>query len=66
MSITGGAVSAALLGYGLDVGTVWLSSSAILAFVASFAIGMGPLPFIIIGEIVPFYVRARLDKGFVY
>jgi len=42
-----------LVGAGLDLGFSWLASIAILGFVASFAIGLGPVPYVIISDVSP-------------
>ncbi|KAJ7929300.1 general substrate transporter [Mycena leptocephala] len=50
---TFGAISSlVLVGLGLNTGVVTLSSIAILTFVTSFAIGLGPVPFVMIPEAV--------------
>jgi len=47
------------LAIGLNMeGAVALSSTAILFFVGAFAIGLGPVPFVLIGELVPFYAAS--------
>jgi len=61
-SIAGGFISLSLLGYALDAGITWLSSVAILAFVASFALGMGPIPFMLPAELVPYYATSPLSS----
>jgi len=53
MSSLGAFVSLVLVGYGLDAAMVALSSAAILVFIASFATGLGPIPFIIIPDVSP-------------
>jgi len=55
MAVVG--VSLFCLAIGLNSGVVLLSSSAILIFVGSFAVGLGPVPYVLVGELVPFYVR---------
>jgi len=60
LSIGGGLVSTTLLGYGLDAGIIWLSGISILVFVASFALGMGPIPFMLTAELVPYYAVSPL------
>jgi MFS transporter, SP family, solute carrier family 2 (facilitated glucose transporter), member 3 len=61
-SIVGSCVSTLLLGYGLDAGTVWLSSATILIFVASFALGLGPVPFMLTADLVPYYATSSLSS----
>jgi sugar porter (SP) family MFS transporter len=61
-SIFGGFASAIVLGYGLNGNYGLLSTIGILAFVAFFAIGQGPIPFVIIPEIAPFYAVSALSS----
>lgn len=53
LSISGALASVLLVGFGLDSGTVQLSSISIVVFVMSFAIGLGPVPFVMIPEVSP-------------
>ncbi|KAF5324746.1 hypothetical protein D9611_004518 [Ephemerocybe angulata] len=53
LSAAGSILSLFLLGYGLNSGSVPLSSVTIVTFIMSFAIGMGPLPFVMIPEVSP-------------
>lgn len=53
LSISGALASVLLVGFGLDSGTVQLSSVSIVLFVMSFAIGLGPVPFVMIPEVSP-------------
>ncbi|KAI0256531.1 general substrate transporter [Lactifluus subvellereus] len=52
-SVIGALASLVLTGYGLNTGMVITSSISILIFVMSFAVGLGPVPFIIISEVAP-------------
>jgi len=52
-SAAGSVASLILTGFGLDFNLPWLASFAVIAFVASFAVGMGPVPYIIIPEVSP-------------
>ncbi len=52
-SLLGMILSSILLYYGLDNHHPLLSSISILLFVASFASGLGPVPFLLISELVP-------------
>jgi len=61
-SIVGSFLSTLLLGYGLDAGTIWLSSVTILTFVASFALGLGPVPFMLTADLVPYYATSSLSS----
>lgn len=53
MSLTGMAVSAILLAVGLDGHHQILSSISIVTFIAAFALALGPVPFLLISELVP-------------
>ena len=46
-------VFAALIVISLEKNIVWLQITCIYLFVASFAIGLGPIPFLIVAEIFP-------------
>ncbi|KDQ15044.1 hypothetical protein BOTBODRAFT_32044 [Botryobasidium botryosum FD-172 SS1] len=61
-SITGAFVSCTLLAYGLNTGIIWLSSVAIITFVGSFAVGLGPIPYLLLSELVPFHAVAPLSS----
>ncbi|KAI0005873.1 general substrate transporter [Russula compacta] len=52
-SVVGALTSLVLTGYGLNTGMMIVSSISILIFVMSFAIGLGPIPFVIISEVAP-------------
>jgi len=52
-SVAGALASLVLTGYGLNTGMTTVSSISILIFVMSFAIGLGPVPFVIISEVDP-------------
>ena len=52
LSIAGMGTSAALLAIGLGQGVKILAAIATLLFVASFAVGLGPVPFILANELV--------------
>ena len=51
-SIAGMSISAILLGIGIRVGIKVLSAVCVLTFVASFALGLGPVPFMLASELV--------------
>ncbi|KAI0637263.1 general substrate transporter [Trametes polyzona] len=53
LSATGAIVSLLAVGFGLDSAEVVLASTAIITFIASFAIGIGPVPFVMIPEVSP-------------
>ncbi|KIO25151.1 hypothetical protein M407DRAFT_76061 [Tulasnella calospora MUT 4182] len=55
-------ISLIALALGLNGGVIALSTVAILAFVGSFAIGLGPVPFVLIGELVPFYAASATSS----
>ncbi|KAL2047844.1 hypothetical protein ABVK25_011300 [Lepraria finkii] len=52
LSITGMGTSAILLAVGMSCGVKILAAIATLLFVASFAVGLGPVPFILANELV--------------
>ena len=58
ISMLGALISLLCVGYGIDTNTKWLSSGAIIAFIASFACGLGPVPFVVISDIAPYHVRS--------
>ncbi|KAL0947271.1 hypothetical protein HGRIS_013393 [Hohenbuehelia grisea] len=62
MSIVGAVVSLFVVGYGINAGYAVLSSVAILTFVMSFAIGLGPVPFVMIPEVSPFHAVSALSS----
>ncbi|TFK42786.1 general substrate transporter [Crucibulum laeve] len=53
LSTFGSLFSLFAIGIGLDSGLVLLSSIATLTFVTSFAVGLGPIPFVMISEVSP-------------
>ncbi|KAK7023886.1 25S rRNA adenine-N(1) methyltransferase [Favolaschia claudopus] len=65
LSTLGGISSLILVGLGLNTNIVTLSSVAILTFVTSFAIGLGPVPFVMIPEVSPYHVRSGRTANFV-
>jgi sugar porter (SP) family MFS transporter len=52
LSITGMGLSSILLALGISVGEKTLSAASSLLFVACFAVGLGPVPFILASELV--------------
>ncbi|KAJ6618290.1 general substrate transporter [Mycena sp. CBHHK59/15] len=62
ISTLGAIASLALVGIGLNTGIVTLSSIAILTFVTSFAIGLGPVPFVMIPEVSPYHAVSALSS----
>ncbi|OJT14181.1 hypothetical protein TRAPUB_9292 [Trametes pubescens] len=62
LSATGAIVSLVAVGFGLDSGAVALASTAIITFVASFAIGIGPVPFVMIPEVSPHQAVSALSS----
>ncbi|KXJ87776.1 major facilitator superfamily domain-containing protein [Microdochium bolleyi] len=52
LSITGQGSSALILAVSIIFHIKWLSAFAVLAFVAFFAVGLGPVPFILASELV--------------
>jgi sugar porter (SP) family MFS transporter len=61
-SLGGMLVSLTLLGFALEMAPGpsqgWLALAAILAFIASFAVGLGPIAWLLIAEIFPAQARA--------
>ena len=53
MSITGMGTASLLLAIGIKGSFKILSAVSVLAFVASFALGLGPVPFLLASELVP-------------
>ncbi|KIK96730.1 hypothetical protein PAXRUDRAFT_10621 [Paxillus rubicundulus Ve08.2h10] len=62
LSVVGALISHLAVGYGLNSGWVTLSSIAITTFVMSFAIGLGPIPFVIIPEVAPFHAVSAISS----
>ncbi|KAF8964121.1 general substrate transporter [Flammula alnicola] len=62
ISTVGQLVSLAFIGYSLDSGASTVASIAILIFVMSFAVGLGPIPFVIIPEVSPAYAVSALSS----
>jgi MFS family permease len=52
-SIAGMTVTSALLGFGITHSFPTLSAVSAMMFVVSFAMGLGPIPFMVISELVP-------------
>ncbi|GBE82524.1 Probable metabolite transport protein [Sparassis crispa] len=64
LSLSAGGAFLSLLGVGigLDSSLITLASVAILTFVASFAIGIGPVPFVMIPEVSPHHAVSALSS----
>ncbi|CAK5279489.1 unnamed protein product [Mycena citricolor] len=62
LSTIGGITSLILVGFGLNSGLVTLASIAILTFVTSFAIGLGPVPFVLVPEVSPYHAVSALSS----
>ncbi|PCH38728.1 general substrate transporter [Wolfiporia cocos MD-104 SS10] len=62
MSAGGALVSLLGVGVGLNSGMVALASITIVTFVASFAIGIGPVPFVMIPEVSPHHAVSALSS----
>ncbi|KAH9981458.1 hypothetical protein BGW80DRAFT_1270347 [Lactifluus volemus] len=62
VSVAGALASLVLTGYGLNTGMIVTSSMSILVFVMSFAVGLGPIPFIIISEVAPSHAVSALSS----
>lgn len=52
LSVAGMSISSVLLGIGIRAGIKVLSAVCVLLFVASFAVGLGPVPFMLASEMV--------------
>jgi len=52
-SVTGMAFMSALLAFALDHGHNLLSAASIILFIVSFSIGLGPVPWLLLSELVP-------------
>ncbi|KAF8275195.1 general substrate transporter [Lactarius quietus] len=70
-SVVGALASLALTGYGLNTGMMVTSSISIVTFVMqvlpplfyeSFAVGLGPVPFVIVSEVTPPYAVSALSS----
>lgn len=61
-SITGALASLVITGYGLNRGMTVTSSISIVTFVMFFAIGLGPVPFVIVSEVAPPHVVSALSS----
>lgn len=59
-------LSTAVLGWAINHDRFGLASAGIIAFVVSFALGLGPVPFVLVGELPPKEVSrfASLCAGF--
>ncbi|KAI0811033.1 general substrate transporter [Irpex lacteus] len=62
LSTTGAIISLLGVGFGLNTGVVALASITILTFVASFATGIGPVPFVMIPEVSPKHAVSALSS----
>ncbi|CCM03829.1 uncharacterized protein FIBRA_05978 [Fibroporia radiculosa] len=62
ISAAGAIISLLGVGFGLDSDMVALASVTILSFVASFAIGIGPVPFVMIPEVSPHHAVSALSS----
>jgi len=65
ISCAGAFITTVVLGYSLDSyapGAATWSSIAIIAFVMSFALGLGPVPFLMISEVGPAHATSALSS----
>ncbi|KAI6036783.1 general substrate transporter, partial [Pisolithus microcarpus] len=62
LSVAGAILSHLAVGYGLDAQMVFISGIAIAVFVMSFAIGLGPVPFVIIPEVAPSHASSSISS----
>ncbi|KAF8510220.1 general substrate transporter [Hysterangium stoloniferum] len=61
-SAMGAIISLFAVGYGINNGAVFLASVAVLAFIASFAIGLGPVPYVIISDVTPYHAVSTVSS----
>lgn len=57
-SLASMSASTAVLGWAINTDHFTLASAGIIAFVVSFALGLGPVPFVLVGELPPKQVRS--------
>jgi len=64
LSLSAGGALLSLLGvgFGLDSSMVTLAAVTIVTFVASFAVGLGPVPFVMIPEVSPLHAVSALSS----
>lgn len=62
ISVSGILVSLFAVGWGLNSGASVLSSVAIITFVMSFAMGLGPIPFVMLPEVSPPHAVSSLSS----
>ena len=56
-------LSTAVLGWAINHDRFGLASAGIIAFVVSFALGLGPVPFVLVGELPPKEVSRSASRG---
>ncbi|KAF8502449.1 general substrate transporter [Gautieria morchelliformis] len=62
ISTVGALLSLLGVGYGINGGHIMLASVAIITFVASYAVGLGPVPFVIIPDVSPIHAVSSLSS----
>ncbi|KAI0798098.1 general substrate transporter [Abortiporus biennis] len=62
LSATGAFLALVGVGLGLDSELIGLASFSIIAFIASFAVGVGPVPFVMIPEVSPPHAVSALSS----
>ncbi|KAH9946362.1 general substrate transporter [Epithele typhae] len=62
LSASGAILSLVGVGWGLDSGAVVLASVTVMTFISSFAIGIGPVPFVMIPEVSPHHAVSALSS----
>ncbi|KAF5372910.1 hypothetical protein D9758_001765 [Tetrapyrgos nigripes] len=62
LSVLGALVSLVMVGFGLNNAWTTVSSVFILTFVMSFAMGLGPVPFVMIPEVSPTFAVSALSS----
>lgn len=57
------ALSALILAWAINTSRLLLAATFIVLFVASFSVGLGPIPFVLMGEAPPAKVRGNVSFG---
>lgn len=55
-------ISSFILAWSINFHLAILSSIAIVAFVAAFSIGLGPVPFVVLGEVMPPHAKSAASS----
>jgi len=62
LSASGITIASLILAFGINIGTTVMPSFGILLHVSAFSLGMGPIPFILIGDVVPSYATGAVGS----